>query len=317
MDLELARTFLEVAGAGSFVRAARQLHVTQSTVSMRVHLLEEQIGVRLFIRHKGGATLTVAGVQFQRHAAALIRIWQEACHEVALPVGYHSTLRVGGEAGLWNRWLHLWVPWMREHAADIALRCEVGLPDGLIHALLEGSLDLGVMYSPRGRPGLTVVQVAEEQLVLFRATGREGKTRSEEQVYVDWGEEFRRQYRMAFPDISAPSLFIGLGTLGFDYLLSTGGKGYFPKSLAQPYLESRVVQIIPDAPTFTLPIYAVYASDVNARVIDTALQGLRTVILPPASTDRRSRMLRCQPAPRAAPQEPLGSERMLAAPPSK
>src|SRR5579875_1599327 len=106
MDIELVRTFLEIVGAGSFVGAGSHLNVTQSTVSMRVRLLEEQLGVRLFVRNKGGAALTPAGQQFQRHATALVRIWQQARQDVALPSGFRATLRIGGEAGLWNRWLH-------------------------------------------------------------------------------------------------------------------------------------------------------------------------------------------------------------------
>jgi LysR family transcriptional regulator, flagellar master operon regulator len=36
MDIELARTFLAIVEAGSFVRAAERLNVTQTTVSARV-----------------------------------------------------------------------------------------------------------------------------------------------------------------------------------------------------------------------------------------------------------------------------------------
>lgn len=74
MDIELARTFLAVVETGSFVGAADRVHVTQSTVSMRIRSLEEQLGKPLFERGKTGASLTPAGVQFQRHALALVRV---------------------------------------------------------------------------------------------------------------------------------------------------------------------------------------------------------------------------------------------------
>ena len=50
MDTELARTFLAVVSAGNFVSAAERLHVTQSTVSARIHTLETSLGSRLFVR---------------------------------------------------------------------------------------------------------------------------------------------------------------------------------------------------------------------------------------------------------------------------
>lgn len=277
MDVELARTFLEVVGTGSFVGAAQRLNVTQSTVSTRIKLLEEQLGARLFVRNKGGAVLTPAGAQFQRPAAALVRIWEHARQDAALPHGYTATLRIGGEAGLWNRWLHRWVPWMRQHAADVALRCEVGLPDGMTQSLLEGLLDLAVLYSPHGRPTLNVELLTEEELVLLEADSPDGG-HGGDQVYVDWGEEFRRKHRMTFPDFPSPALFIGLGTLGFDYLLHGGGTGYFPKTLAQPYLSSGAVRLVPGASTFHLPVYAVHSDDADPRALALALAGLRAIL---------------------------------------
>lgn len=277
MDLELARTFLEVVAAGSFVGAGQRLNVTQSTVSVRIRLLEKQLGVRLFVRNKEGAALTQAGVQFQRHAVSLVRIWQQARQDVVLPRGFRTTLRIGGEAGLWNRWLHLLVPWMRQNASDVALRCEVGLAEGLTHSLVEGLLDVGVMYSPQSHPGLTIVRVAEEELVFIEARCAHGTDGAKEQVYVDWGEEFRRQHRMTFPDFPIPALFIGLGTLGFDYLLRNGGVGYFPRSLVEPQLAAGTVALVPGACTFVLPIYVVRASAADAALIDVVLRGVAAI----------------------------------------
>jgi len=61
VDTELARTFLTVVTAGNFITAAERLHVSQSTVSTRIHTLEEQLGCTLFVRNKAGTTLTAAG----------------------------------------------------------------------------------------------------------------------------------------------------------------------------------------------------------------------------------------------------------------
>ena len=47
MDTELARTFLTVVTAGNFIGAADLLHVSQSTVSTRIHTLEDQLGCTL------------------------------------------------------------------------------------------------------------------------------------------------------------------------------------------------------------------------------------------------------------------------------
>jgi hypothetical protein len=50
------------------ISAADWLHASQSTVSTRIHTLEDQLGCTLFVRNKAGTTLTSAGRQLQRHA---------------------------------------------------------------------------------------------------------------------------------------------------------------------------------------------------------------------------------------------------------
>ena len=57
MDIEQARTFLAITAHGSFLEAAKHLHLTQSTVSARIQRLEEEIVARLFIHNRSGASL--------------------------------------------------------------------------------------------------------------------------------------------------------------------------------------------------------------------------------------------------------------------
>jgi LysR family transcriptional regulator, flagellar master operon regulator len=278
MQVELARTFLEVVTTGSFVAAAERLHVTQSTVSTRIQALEQELGRPLFLRNKAGAVLTPAGTQFQRHAIAIIRLWEQARQDASVPAGHTALLRIGGEAGLWNRLLYKWVPWMRANARNVALRCELGLSDGLIHNLVEGLLDIGVMYAPQSRPGLVVDVLVQEELVLLEAPAPAEQDWPGDHIYVDWGQEFHRSHRLRFPDRPSPGLFVGLGTLGFEHMLRHGGSGYFPRTLASPHLASGRVRISADAPTFMLPIYVVHPADASAEVIAPALAGLRAIV---------------------------------------
>ncbi len=55
------RFFLATSGAGSFTKAARNLGVTQPTLSRRIEHLEQQLGVRLFVRMNAGVALTPEG----------------------------------------------------------------------------------------------------------------------------------------------------------------------------------------------------------------------------------------------------------------
>ena len=95
MDINQARTFLEVASCGSFIMAAERMHVTQTAVSARIRTLEQQLGRQLFVRNKAGARLTPAGERFMRHAATMVQVWERARHQVALPPGRDDAVSIG------------------------------------------------------------------------------------------------------------------------------------------------------------------------------------------------------------------------------
>ena len=60
-ELRHVRAFLKVAELQSFTRAAAELHVSQSALTVQVKQLEEELGVLLFDRNKRGVAITAAG----------------------------------------------------------------------------------------------------------------------------------------------------------------------------------------------------------------------------------------------------------------
>src|SRR3954468_14811200 len=187
MDIELARTFLEIVSTGSFIRASEKLNVSQTTVSARVRNLEQQIGRALFIRHKGGASLTPAGQQFLRHAPMFVQLWQRTLHQVAVPPGRRAVLTVGSEVSLWQPLLLDWVRWMRRSLPDIALRVHVDVPKDLIDQVASGMVDVAIMYAPQHRPGLKIDLLREEKLVLLTTSPDGHLQDGTDYVYMDWG----------------------------------------------------------------------------------------------------------------------------------
>lgn len=276
MDIDLARTFLAIVEAGSFVRAAERLNLTQTAVSARIRSLEEQLRRPLFIRAKTGATLTQAGEQFLRYAPTLVQVWERARLQVAVPPGRRDVLALGGELSLWNPLLLRWMVWMKQSAPDIALRAQVGLPDALLHQVADGILDVAVVYAPRHWPGLKVEIIYEERLILVTTNPDAADATDAEYVYVDWGPEFAAHHDLSFPRFSDPGLFVGLGPLGLDYIVEIGGSGYFRQRAVQPFVASGRLHVVPGAPEFRYPVYAVRAEqggDIN--LIGIAMEGLR------------------------------------------
>lgn len=266
MDTELARTFLTVVASGNFSAAAARLFVTQSTVSARIAALEEQLGCRLFVRNKGGAVLTPQGRWFQAHATTLVRTVERVRQEIGVPRGFSASVTIGGRFGLWESLLLALLPRVREAAPDVALRSEIGFEDDLMQGLLEGRLDIGVMYTPHQRPGMVIETLFEETLVYVSTQPHAAAVPEAGYVYVDWGPEFASQHSATFPDYPGAALSVNVGWLGLQHILAHGGAGYFPLRLVDQELADGVLHRHPDTPVFRLPAYVVYRVDCGPAV---------------------------------------------------
>jgi DNA-binding transcriptional LysR family regulator len=279
MNIDLARTFLEIAETGNFNKAAERLDVTQSTVSMRIKALEDEIGRPLFVRSKLGTELTAAGLQFRRYASTLVRVWEQARHDIALPPGFRAVLTVGGQFSLWDRMLLRWIPWMRTAMPDVALKVEVGLSEGLMRQLSEGLIDIGVMYSPLSRPGLITEKLLEERIVLVSTTPRQLSQWDASYVFVDWGAEYRAAHAQTYPDLATPAVSVGLGALGLQHILANGGFGYLPMRVVRPYIQDGRLSLVPEAAEFRRSAYMTYpiADEQLGDILRTAVRGLRHV----------------------------------------
>jgi len=275
MDINLARTFLEIVACRSFVQAAERLHVTQTAVSARVKTLEDMLGRQLFVRNKAGASLTPAGEQFVRHAMTLVQVWERARQQMAVPSGRRALVTVGCEISLWQPLLLDWLLWMRAHAPDLALRTEVGVAEDLLECAAHGTLDIVIAYAPRQRPGLRIELLIEEKLVLVSTTPARKAPQAADYVYVDWGREFAAQHSLAFPELSSVGLSSSLGPLGLEYLLAVGGAGYFRQNVVRPHIQQGRLHRVAGSPEFLYPAYAVYAADADMTVLAPALAGLR------------------------------------------
>lgn len=276
MDIDQARTFLAISAFGSFLEAANHLHVTQSTVSARIQRLEDELGVRLFVRNRAGASLTTGGLRFADYAKRLVLTTEQARHHLGLPERYRATLRIGGRIALWEGLLPAWVGKMRELASDVAIRAEIGFEEELMRRLIEGTLDIGLMYTPSHSPGLVVEHLFDENLMLV--SSRPGETRlGDDYTHVDWGPAFDNQHAQSYPDQEPPAQTVNIGWLGVQLILANGGSCYLPQRLADPHIAAGRLHPVVGAPNYLHPTYAVYRREPDNPVVDLALAWLRAM----------------------------------------
>lgn len=273
MAVDLARTFLAIVRCGSFVGAAEHLHLTQAAITARVQSLESQLNCSLFVRNRSGATLTPNGEAFVDFANRMVLAWDSAQQELPLPQNCAEILHIGSEPSLCNPLLLRWVSELRQTLPEQAVHSRMAEGKHLLRRLEQGALDAILVYQPLYWPGLQVELLMEEKLVQVRHP-----TLPTPYVYVDWGDDFRHQHHAALPHNSRAAVSFNHGPLALQYILATGGAGYFRSRVVQSYLDSGMLEQVPQAPEFTHPVYLVYARERCSSAVQQAIACLREVI---------------------------------------
>jgi len=271
MDIDQARTFVEIVRAGSFISAAETLHITQTAVTARVRNLEDQLGCRLFVRNRQGASLTENGERFLLHATQLIHTWDAAKRELPLPEGTGDIVTVGGEISLWNPLFLEWIRLIREAHPELAVRADVGDMQKLQQEMRNGVMDAALVHQPEYSYDIQVEQLIEEKLVMVRSVSKPTPY-----IYIDWGEAYRRQHDAALPQHARASLALNLGPLALNYILREGGSGYFRTRVVQQHLEEGRLELVPDTPEFSYPVYLMSRRVSQNPLLQNVLQILRT-----------------------------------------
>ncbi|MEV7203083.1 LysR family transcriptional regulator [Streptomyces griseoluteus] len=168
MDLSLLRTFLAAYRSGSLTAAARQLDLSQPTVTAQMKSLEKQLGLQLFRRlPRGIAPTSVAdelAVEIAPHVDALSAIAERGLSQ---HTPFPRPMHLGGPAELiGTRVLPALAPLIDE---GLRLRITLGLADELLTGLSEGRFDLVVStVRPRGR-NISATPLTDEEFVLVAA----------------------------------------------------------------------------------------------------------------------------------------------------
>lgn len=279
MDLQLIRSFVEVAESGSFAAASDRLFVTQSAVSLRIQRLEDQLGRPLFLRSKDGVTLTAAGREFRSFAVTILRNWEQARQRVSAAEEARASLAIGAQPSLWPRFGFRWLDRLREAAPDLALRAEMARPDVLSQMILSGNVQVILSYAPVARAGLRTEPLLEEQLVMVAPFAGAGLADlAGRYLLVDWGADFLRFHEEALPQLHDPRLVLALGSLSARFILSRPFAAYLPARYAKRYVDKGLLHLVADAPVWSMPAWVIWREDMDSELRDVAQATLNAVV---------------------------------------
>ena len=146
-------TFRAVAHHRSFTRAARELALTQPSVSQQVAALEQEIGARLLERRPGGLQLTRAGELLLDHADAIAERFDLAALQLAeIAEDERTLLRIGAFPTALAVLVPAAVARIRAHHPRARITVDEGGSDELPARVRSGDLHLAIDFQDAARP---------------------------------------------------------------------------------------------------------------------------------------------------------------------
>ncbi len=257
MNQQTLKTFLTIIETRNLNHAANKLNVTQSTVSARLNALEQELGQTLFHRKKSGAELTSAGFKFERYATLMTDLWRQAKQETALPNKVKYVCNFGCHPELWTGLAKTFFQQVRNNEPNAALSIWQGEQDSLTRWLNTGLIDAAICYSPTLQENWTAKILHRERLILVSTKRRKLMRWDPAYVYVDYGEEFRRNHAATYPDGDTPMTVLNSAAWALDYLLENSGSAYLPEHLIHEHLINKRLHTVTKAKEFKRNVYLV------------------------------------------------------------
>lgn len=279
MKIELLKTFLEVSRTLHFRIASEALFITQSAVSARIKLLEDDLGVLLFDRSQKHLKLTPEGHRLIRHANEIIFMWQKTKLDVGAAEQNNQQLVVGSMISIWDIVLQDWLQKIHRNLDNISLLTGTYGPIELRKNVLNGLVDVAFLFEPPFVEELVTEKVASVPLHLVSTNPDFDMVEGDNNyIMVDYGDAVNAQYMREFQDAQPAKHFMSQPRVALNFILEAGGSAFLPKQMTFEYINTHKLFLIEDAPVFSREIFAIYlAKSQKVEIIEHAIKLFRHV----------------------------------------
>ena len=167
MELRRLGYFVCIAEQGSLCRAAEVLRIAQPALTRQVRLLEQELGVTLFVRTRRGMRLTEEGEHLRAEVVGPLRQLDLALQDIRVTnVGLSGKIALGMTPTVAYFLAQPLLERMANDAPGVAVRVVEGSTQHLNEWLAAGELDVAVLYGPSREAGPQARELLVEDMVL-------------------------------------------------------------------------------------------------------------------------------------------------------
>ena len=167
ISLKQLRYYLVTARHKSLRQAARELRITQPSLSAQLKALEDSLGVALFERNRGGVVLTPLGRELLPETRAAVNAAEAIVDAAAFATrGPAGTYRLGVSPSVGPYILPWILPAVHHEFRQVKFFVREEVPLQLAENLAAGNYDLIFTTLPLEAPGVTVFPLFREPIYL-------------------------------------------------------------------------------------------------------------------------------------------------------
>ena len=167
MDLRQLEFLSAIVKEGGFTKAAAKLFISQSAVSHKIRLLEQELGEPVFLRVGKRVILTPAGEALLRHSRPVFHHLKAVEAEMSARAGHQrGELSIGSTL---TACVHILPPLLkkfRDKFPSIELRISIAMAEEIVPQIKQGRIDLGFLINPPVDKDLTIIKLFAEELVV-------------------------------------------------------------------------------------------------------------------------------------------------------
>ncbi|OGO94468.1 MAG: hypothetical protein A3F10_03015 [Coxiella sp. RIFCSPHIGHO2_12_FULL_42_15] len=249
------QAFVYIAKCGTVHQAATALHLTQTAVTQRLRLLEQKLGVSLFVRSRRGMLLTAEGETLLRYCHACLDLEHETLSEIkASGVTQSVEIKISGPTSF-----------MGSRVIRQCFSVLQAFPRLLVHfditddehrhlQLREGQAHLAIIQPEHLAAEMESKTLQPEQYVLVCSSAwrhRELKEIIQREPIIDYAPDdqmtfnYLKRYRL-FDDCNHQRHFVNR-TESLAWMIAEKlGYGLLTKEFSQPYLDNNKLIILND-----------------------------------------------------------------------
>ena len=231
-------TFLVVVRAQSFSKAATELHLAQTTISQRLKVLEQEVGLTLINRGKGikKIQLTTAGEEFLKLAEQWSVIWQEAKRLQAH--GPKLSLVVGAVDSINTCILPPVYRALNKHPLPFKLQIHTSHSVELYSEIEKRQVDVAFVLRDLSHPHVIVTKYFSSPMVVLRLANdsRKGNRlirpedlNPDRELFMPWGREFQTWHEHWWSSLSPYRIRLDSANLLFSLLQEADQWAIVPK----------------------------------------------------------------------------------------